>query len=255
MFLTRIKRSLGAFLIALTIGSFGGLLFWILLLSGKLRVRGYWRVMRQVARGNTIIVANHPTLLETVLLPVMFWPWAVFWPQRFFPWSVPDSALFPPWLQWLYDVAHCVKVDRTKTTNTDANRLMISILRNHGTLIIHPEAGRTGSEFRGKRPPKKRFGQYHRRKIRRIVTKVPAIARNTQATIVPVWVDIPFWQDTNGFRQVLWHWLSGRDRIVLSVGIPYKVRERLTEHTPDPGATTHADNKQLGSRLLRAGLE
>ena len=36
---------------------------WIFMLLGLLKVDGYWKLWREVYRGNHIIAANHPTLL------------------------------------------------------------------------------------------------------------------------------------------------------------------------------------------------
>lgn len=254
MNLTRLKRSYGAFLVALTIGSVDGLFFWILRGLGLVRVDGYWRLVRAVARGNTIIAANHPTLLETTIIPLIFWPWGAIWTQRFFVWSVPDGALFPKWLSWLYDLSHCVKVDRSKGNNGSAAHVIVRILRSPATIVVHPEAGRTDSPFRGANAPKKRFGKYQDRTMRRIVSTVPFLALQTEATIYLVWVDIPFKDEANDFKRALWLWITRWETITLSVGEPYQVQDSRWRSVSKT-AWLHRANKELGRRILCAGRE
>ena len=67
--------------------------FWLLRLFGVIRISGYWRAVDYVRRGRVLIVANHPSLIETFLIPLVFWPWAMF-RLRMFVWSLPDKNLF-----------------------------------------------------------------------------------------------------------------------------------------------------------------
>ncbi len=241
----KLWRSLGAYGVICTLGTIGGLLFWFFYAIGLIRVKGYWKLWREVYRGNHIIAANHPTLLETVILPMMFWPFALIMPKRFFVWSVPDGALFPSWLQWLYNISHCVKVDRANKGNTSAVKTMLKVLRSSATLVVHPEGGRTDSPVRGKDVPHKPFGVNPERgtKIRRIQSRVPDIAAQTRARISPVFIDVPFKNKSNGFKKALWVWVTGLYRITLRVGDAYTV---------DDKADFHQNNKELARRILAA---
>ena len=58
--------------------------------------------MNYVRRGRVLIVANHPSLIETFLIPLVFWPWAMF-RLRMFPWSLPDKNLFKGFTPEQYD--------------------------------------------------------------------------------------------------------------------------------------------------------
>lgn len=246
-------NSVLVYLVILTLGTIGGLLFWFFQLLGLIRVEGYWKLWREVYEGNHIIAANHPTLLETAIIPMMFWPFAIVMPNRFFLWSVPDGALFPKWLNWLYDAGHCIKVMRVKTKNPNeikiANRKavkeIVRVLQSPATVTMHPEGGRTSSEFKGDKIPEKRYGECSKTgiKIRRITTGVPEVALLAKARISPVWIDIPFSSEQNGFREAFWTWIRRWDTVTL------KVRD---SYIPNRELSPYDRNKELASRLLGA---
>ena len=71
---------------AVLLGTLLGLPFWLLGLFHIIRISGYWRAVNCVRRGRVLIVANHPSLIETFLIPLVFFPWAMF-RLRMFPWS------------------------------------------------------------------------------------------------------------------------------------------------------------------------
>lgn len=78
---------------AVLLGTLLGVPFWLLGLFRLIRIGGYWRAVDHVRRGRVLIVANHPSLIETFLIPLVFWPWAMF-RLRMFAWSLPDKNLF-----------------------------------------------------------------------------------------------------------------------------------------------------------------
>src|SRR5882757_5489079 len=59
---------------AVLLGTLLGLPFWLLGLFRIIRISGYWRAVACVRRGRVLIVANHPSLIETFLIPLVFWP-------------------------------------------------------------------------------------------------------------------------------------------------------------------------------------
>src|SRR3979411_226479 len=77
---------------AVLLGTLLGLPFWLLGLLRVIRISGYWRAVDYLRRGRVLIVANHPSLIETFLIPLVFWPWAMF-RLRMFPCSIPDKNI------------------------------------------------------------------------------------------------------------------------------------------------------------------
>ncbi len=187
-----------------------GLLFFALIALGRVRIRGYMRALRLVARGGVIIASNHPSMLETFFIPLSFFPFNLLW-LRFFVWSVPDRRLLPPRLRWLFWLLRCITIDRSEPSkNKYAFRRIRQVLETGGVVVIHPEAGRTGKGTT--------FIHKDSRRLREFVSSVPTLAHRTHATILPLWVEgadkvIPIGTAIPHFF---------RSKIVLSFGTPYK---------------------------------
>mgnify|MGYP001280299950 CR=1 FL=1 len=251
--LKRWGRNLGTYGVVIVFGIPGGLIFSLFWILGLIHIEGYGKLAAELKKGGNILALNHPTLVETVVMPVSQWFRALYNPKKFFLWSLPDKALFPKYLNWLYGVAHCIKIDRETKKNGKARRLTTNVLETGGNIVAHPEEGRTDSPYRGKRTPRKPFGRRGHRKIRRIVGGLPEIAHATGATIIPIYVDIPFMDKANGFKDVLKVWILERHQIRIYVGDPYKITgEQPTRQTR--GLWLHNQNKRLGRAILEAGL-
>lgn len=189
-----------------------GILFAVFVAFGRIQVKGYCRAMRLIARGNVIIAANHPSMLETILIPLLFFPLYLF-SLRFFVWSVPDRRLLSSFLHWLFWFGRCVTLDRSNPHSTKPALFQLTaILQHNGVVVIHPEAGRTdkGEKFIVS-------GIRGNRRIRRFVSGIPSLARNTGTTILPLWVSgtdrvLPIETTMPRFM---------RSKIVFSFGTPY----------------------------------
>lgn len=194
-----------------------GIFFALLLALGRIKIKGYGRAIRLVARGNVIIAANHPSMFETLLIPLLFFPLYLVH-LRFFVWSVPDRRLLPPRLRWLFWFGRCVTLDRSNPeSKKEAMSRLTAILKSSGVILIHPEAGRTnkGEKFI-------LSGVHGNRRIRSFVSGVPSLARNTGATILPLWVsgtDIVLPIGTSVPRLM-------RSKIIFSFGTPYVPQKR-----------------------------
>ena len=189
-------------------------LFFLLILIGRVRIKGYRTALRLAARGNLIITANHPSMFETILIPLIFFPLPLLH-LRFFVWSVPDRRLLPPKLRWLFRITRCITIDRSNHgTAKHTLKRITQVLSTHGVVIIHPEAGRT---FKGEE-----FITLGERRMRSFVSGVPALARNASATILPLWI--------SGTDIVMPYgaWLPRfiRSKITFSFGTSYRVLKK-----------------------------
>lgn len=229
----RVKRLISDYITVIIIGIPLGIFFALLLALGRIKVKGYGRAIRLIAHGKVIIAANHPSMFETFLIPLLFFPLYLVH-LRFFVWSVPDRRLLPPRLRWLFWFGRCVTLDRTNPeSKKEAMSRLTAILKNNGIILIHPEAGRTnkGEKFLMN-------GMRGNRRIRRFVSGVPSLARNTGATILPLWV-------------------SGTD-VVLPIGtiVPRLMRSKIicSFGTPYVPAKEKKDRGQESLTLARAIL-
>lgn len=205
-----------------------GALFFLLVLLGRIKIKGYVRAMRLVACGKVIIVANHPTMLEIILIPLLFFPMFLL-SLRFFVWSVPDRRLLSSRLRWLFWLGRCVTIDRSDRSYTKYTlRRLTEILNRNGVVIIHPEAGRT---FKGDK-----FVVSGNRRIRSFISGVPSLARNTGAIILPLWVsgtDIVMSGNVTFPRFM-------RSKIVLSFGTSYRPAQQKGVREVESSILAHA---------------
>lgn len=205
-----------------------GTLFFLLVLLGRIKIKGYARAIRLVAAGKVIIAANHPTMLETFLIPLLFVPLSLV-SLRFFVWSVPDRRLLTSGMRWLFWLGRCITIDRSDHSYTKYTlRRLTEILRHKGVVVIHPEAGRT---YKGEE-----FIISGDRAVRSFMSGVPALARSTGATILPMWVsgtDIVMSGNVTFPRFT-------RSKIVLSFGTPYSPPQEKGEREAESLVLAHA---------------
>lgn len=180
-------RVLCGYLMAWTIGPLFGVPFWLLALAGVIRTRGYWRAVREIWHGRVIIAANHPSLLETFLIPIAFWPIGMIFPS-FFIWSMPDKRLLPV-PDWTHELMRCVRVDRgegdvARAMNMRALKRMIQLLHRGYSFGIHPEGGRSAKQEKKTSAHGREMGVVKN-------DSIPKVASLTDARILPVWVDMP----------------------------------------------------------------
>lgn len=190
-----------------------------------------------------IIVSNHPSLLEPVVLPLIGFPWMnfpwVFSPQwtrikfslhwvkelqkefslqkKLIPANVPDKQNFydPPYLQLFQGVN--VPVDRNGAPQGRIGTVLAlrKTLQNGGRVLIFPEGTRTFNTI-----PESRFRSANGKELGKLKDGAAWLALKTNAQILPIWV--------TGTDKVLpnnkfslprfWH------RIIINIGTPFLVQ-------------------------------
>jgi 1-acyl-sn-glycerol-3-phosphate acyltransferase len=167
-----------------TVGLACGIAMRILERNGKIVVQGREHLFGHP--GGTLIVSNHPSLLETILLPLLYFPHFLTHPFLAFPWSTPDRKNFmSKWYFRLFAHTRMIFVDRdspSPASNMRVVRKIISVLWAKGTVILFPEGGRTF-----KRPLK--MVSQKNKELGTLSRSVECILRNARSAIVPVWVE------------------------------------------------------------------
>lgn len=160
-----------------------GILFWLLVVSYGIQIRGYRKALGAVRNGRLVVVANHPTLLgEPVLIYSMFLPWNLI--PRLAVWSMPDSRIIPSWAHWFFKPWRCISFSRQqKQEKGVAQKKAFEVLVRYGIIAIHPEGGRTykGSEHI--------YSVDGKRCIRRIETNTHRLIQDARATVLPIWIE------------------------------------------------------------------
>lgn len=180
---TRVARWIAIYLVGVGLLGF---FFLLLRASGIVRVYNRHRLPKG---GGFVIISNHPSWLEVILLPFLFYWRALLRPGKYFPVSTPDHRLASNVLFPLQD--HIIPINRQdphSEENRRAMRNMIKLISNDGILILFPEGGRTfkPTDARGQqREPLLNKGTHW--EIRPLKEGVTVVLRSG-ALLVPVWV-------------------------------------------------------------------
>lgn len=173
----------------------------MLLRTGKVEIvrKRNFNIAKEVkiSRGiGMLILSNHPSLIETLVLPALFWP--KFWARpSMVPISTPDEGNFMEAKLFDSKIKKLVKsfmqsvptipIDRSNTLRAGKGMMRIKQSLDSGkTPLLFPEGGRTGKE---KNPENLR--EYEGRFIRRFQPGIAAMLKKTENPFIllPVWIE------------------------------------------------------------------
>lgn len=192
---------------------------WLSILCTVVRVRGRRTVVPWLRRGNVILAVNHPTLLETVAVPALFWHWRI-GRRNQVPHSIADEYFFGG-RATLQTAAQCILVSRQQTLLAKRKNILAlqhtkNLLHRSGVVIYFPEGGRTC-----KGTPTHICGtRYMRQCHARFIEKV----KNNQTVLIPVWVDAGQTDKPVGLGAGYRQLLRGV-RMSITFGQPIKIAE------------------------------
>ena len=190
-----------------TIGMVGGILFWLLVVLGRVRVEGYkLKKILQFIKfpGGKIVIHNHPSLIEPALIPFLFFPFYLFFPSAI-PYSTPDKKNC--YAKWWFIPLRPVSVpvqrgeerEEEKEGKFEFHRRLLEKIKKGCVVILAPEGGRTfrGGEFgefkvikNGKIMIRKSWQKVKDEsfKIRRFQKGLSSLLRK-QTAFLPVWTE------------------------------------------------------------------
>ncbi len=190
-----------------------------------------------------IIVSNHPSLLETVILPLIGFPWMNFpwvfsplWPRirfslrwfkelqkefslqkKLIPANVPDKNNFydPPYMTLFQGINVPVDRNGTEQGRISAVLALKKILEKGGRVLIFPEGTRTFKAIE-KSSVRSRNGN----ELGKLKDGAGWLALKTNARILPIWVTGTDKVLPNNKLPVprLWH------RITIKIGNPFLIQ-------------------------------
>ena len=136
-------KNIFSWLLFSVFGIIGSPAFLLLRLSGRVIVRGKDNIPKGRLK-NVLFVSNHPSFLETVLIPfAAFWPKGIINPLSYVPWQTPDKRIvdnFP-----LLNLLRCIPVGNVFGFRKDPSvyRRLKKLLPDNA-LLIFAEGGRSG---------------------------------------------------------------------------------------------------------------
>jgi len=133
---------------AYTLGSALGVSILILRILKRIEVKNWQRFPRysrnpELFKNGLIVVSNHPSLLEPLLVSGLFFSQYFFHPFKFSPWNIPEEKNYNnKWWQWAK--ARIIWVDRKDSQKARQTlRKAKEVVNCGGILVLFPEGGRT----------------------------------------------------------------------------------------------------------------
>ncbi len=227
----RIKEIIKVLFLVYFIGFFLEIIFLPLIITRRIKVLNK-KVISRIGEDNkgTIIISNHPSLLEPILLPLIFFKRFFRHPIKLSPWSTPDRKNFFDKLIFSPLRVRSVPIERGNARKGMKALLKIrDIINNGGVVIIFPEGGRTfkGESF---------FYSRNGKRMRSLKGGIGWLALKTKASILPVWVD-----NTDYFLPNRKTWPRFRKKIVINIGEPFILQNIEKEEAIQKIATSILD--------------
>lgn len=180
--LKKVKSVLLLWLVAYPLWLVSVFCFLIFLLFGFVRIHN-WKLM-QFWPKRLIIISNHPSMWEPVLLNYLFLLRSFVLPFKFIPYSTPDLSNYNKWY-WELVKERFIFVPRHKPeVIRSAFRRMAQLLKKGKILIIFPEGGRTATN-------KENNWHYSKlgHRLRPLKEGAAKLALETDSEILIVWVN------------------------------------------------------------------
>lgn len=227
-----IKDAVVFLLFTYPFGIFIGISFWLFKSLGIAKV--YGRKNFPVWQGNVLLISNHPSLLEPIILIALFFPQYLWRPFTYAPWNMAESKNYGNML-FYFMRPRLILVDRDdKRSKTEGIILAKNILNSGGVIILFPEGGRTSS---GENFLESAKGK----KIRNFKPGFAWLAAETGATVLPVWVEGTDNVLPNRGKVSYFYFFKFWKKIVIKLGKPFHV---------DKDAKTEIIIKQAESAIL-----
>jgi 1-acyl-sn-glycerol-3-phosphate acyltransferase len=143
-----------------------------------------------------LIIANHPSLLETIIIPLLFWPQSVF-NSSLMPISTPDEKNFhrgelfgkylKPFVKFFMSLVPSIFISRGNARKSvEALETIREKLEKGMLVLIFPEGKRTGKEY-----DETKLRILNNKRIRKFQNGISSLLRNARKpfVILPVWVE------------------------------------------------------------------
>ncbi len=164
-----------------TFGLIAGLILLIFRITGRIKIDGFVIEKFKPSGSGTLVIANHPSLWEAALLPLLFFPWYL-WNIQYIPYSTPDgNNFFKKWWFAPFRMVSIPVMRGNRRQEIEALQNIIQTLKEDKIVILFAEGGRT---YRGKEFKTSRFKH---KVIRRFKQGCGVIVARTRPKIVLIW--------------------------------------------------------------------
>ncbi len=218
-----LKNKLIILIFTYTIGTWLGVLFYLLKALKVIQILHWERFPWK--KQNLIVVSNHPSLCEPILLPLLFFKDYFFHPFKLSSWSIPDKKNYYDRWYWAWVKPRIIPIERgNKKAEIKAFFAMKKVLESGGRIVFFPEGGRTfrGEEF---------FYSQKGNKIRVLKEGIGLLIAKTNPTILPIWVEgtekfLPNSPDPDKLYSTF---PKLSEKIIIKIGQPFKTEKENPE--------------------------
>lgn len=169
-----------------TIGVILAVLLGLFRVFRRIRILHWKRFPR--GQGGLILISNHPSLLEPILLPALFYKDYLLHPLKFSPWSTPDKTNYYDRWYWFWLRPRAIPIDRdnpVKGLRTFTN--LKKVIQSGKILILFPERGRTETAL--SRGQTFLYSQGGEKKIATLSEGIAWLILKTDAPVFFIWVE------------------------------------------------------------------
>jgi 1-acyl-sn-glycerol-3-phosphate acyltransferase len=192
--LKKVIEWLSVLLVVYIIGLLLYLFMWGLRILGRIKVTNpdrlpSFRRNPELFEKGFIVVANHPSLIDPLLISILMGYLYLSHPFRFIPHNMAEEKNYRNWFwrSWAKKAIIWIKRGSSSSMRNALRETKELLVERKGLLMIHPEGGRTEG---GKTSPKMGWLKSKTgRKIRPLGNGIGWIAENTGAPVLLIWID------------------------------------------------------------------
>ena len=170
-----------------TIGTLFGVLVLFLRIIGVIRVLNWDRFPKyhqnpELFKHGLIVVSNHPSLLEPLLVSALFFSQCIIHPFKLSPWNIPEEKNYKRWY-WQWANVRIIWLNRENSKKARQTFIKVKdTVNSGGIVVIFPEGGRTFKR-------EKLYSRTGNKQIAILQEGIGLLIRKTDAPVLFIWVE------------------------------------------------------------------
>lgn len=182
-----LKKLICKLLFLLSVYIFGGVLLggivFLLKVVGLIKIKH--NISPEVFENGLIVVSNHPSLIDPLLISSLFCGQYMRHPFKSSPWNIAEAKNYNKWY-WRWAGARIIWVDRDNPQEARGTfQKARKVLNSKGILVILPEGGRTSSNSADDLFSSPEKGK----KLRPLKRGVGVLIRGSNVPVYCAWID------------------------------------------------------------------
>lgn len=213
------KKNMDAAVFLLFTYPFGilvGMSFWLFRFLGIARVSGWENFPRWQEK--ILVISNHPSLLEPIILTGLFFHQFLWRPFKYGPWNMAEKGNYGKRL-FFFLRPRMILIERGSERSAARGFIRAKdVLNSGGVMIIFPEGCRTH------KAKAILLGKKRQSRVGKFKGGFARLAAKTGATVLPVWVGGTERVLPNGAKVSYWYFLRFWRRVTIRLGEPLYFR-------------------------------